>query len=76
MDLAHDSASEAGDIFDLAWLTDTVRRTPRTVNEAFQLWVIYNLLLWRKKSKAEADMSEPGEDLDALFERQGAVMLS
>lgn len=46
--LLQEDRSEAERFFDVARVIARLDRGPRTVNEAFQLWVIYNLLNWRR----------------------------
>ena len=38
----------AGEFFDLSVLRRRLRAGPGTVNDAFQLWVVYNFLNWRR----------------------------
>ena len=40
------------DLFDLGELERRLERGPRTANEAFQLWVIFNLQQWRHAQQA------------------------
>jgi len=35
-----------GEMLDLVQLDRRLSRGPRTVNEAFQLWVVYNAMNW------------------------------
>jgi len=46
--LLEEDRGEVGRYFDIPELQRRLTRRPRTVNEAFQLWVIYNLLNWRR----------------------------
>ena len=42
------SDSIVGDLFDREVIHHQLKHGLRTVNEAFQLWVVYNLLVWHK----------------------------
>jgi len=52
--LLEEDRAEVEDYFDVQALQQRLVRRPRTVNDAFQLWVVYNLLNWRR-----AVVSEP-----------------
>ena len=46
--LLQEDRADVEDYFDVDELLRRVARRPSTVNEAFQLWVVYNLLNWRR----------------------------
>lgn len=48
LQMLSDDRGEAGELFDVPAVRGRVMTGPRTVNEAFQLWVIYNLLAWKR----------------------------
>jgi asparagine synthase (glutamine-hydrolysing) len=46
--LIEEDRAEVERYFDIGELRRRLIRPPGTVNEAFQLWIIYNLLNWRR----------------------------
>lgn len=51
--LLEEERAEVEEHFAVSELRRRLVRGPRTVNEAFQLWVIYNLLSWRRAILAQ-----------------------
>lgn len=46
-ELLYGADSSVTDIFNLPAIDQRIKKGPQTVNQAFQLWVIYNFLAWR-----------------------------
>jgi asparagine synthase (glutamine-hydrolysing) len=51
--LLEEDRAEIEAYFDVDALLERLARRPRTVNDAFQLWVVYNLLNWRRATFVE-----------------------
>jgi len=68
-DLLEDRSAELGRFFNLAALGQRLRRGPGTVNQAFQLWVVYNFAnWWRSIVEVSADAS--GQSLGRAGQRR------
>jgi asparagine synthase (glutamine-hydrolysing) len=52
-DVLEEDRAEVESYFDVDELRQRLAGRPRTVNDAFQLWVVYNLLNWRRAIVAE-----------------------
>lgn len=48
MDLLGADTAGSAELFDRNAIHHHLKQGPRTVNEAFQLWVIYNMLVWQR----------------------------
>lgn len=48
LDMLTDHTIGADEFLDTSLVIERLQRGPRTVNEAFQLWVLYNFLVWKE----------------------------